>query len=173
MAWVCPLCSSNTEEKKLICAVCGQVRPGSGLDFDMNARMGAARHKLAARREPYPVVAPKEAYEAAVALRQSDPEAGFWLLLTYAYRGYAPAENEVGDCYYYGWGVELDYERAVIWFRRAAGHGLCRAQYNLGFCYATGRGTARDKLAAIYWYEKAARQGSLSAQAALKKLKTA
>lgn len=33
------------------------------------------------------------------------------------------AQNELGDCYYYGLGVEQNYEEAVKWYRKSAEQG--------------------------------------------------
>ena len=44
--------------------------------------------------------------------------------------------------YYYGNGIEKDYEEAVKWFRTAAEQGDSEAQYKLGICYYYGYGIA-------------------------------
>ena len=35
-----------------------------------------------------------------------------------AEQGYGPAQAELGDCYYFGRGVEKDYVKASGWYRR-------------------------------------------------------
>ena len=76
----------------------------------------------------------------------------------------ASAQNNLGNCYYYGDGVKKDYVEAVKWYRKAADQGDADAQYNLGKCYSCGNGVGRDYAEAAKWYRKAADQGDASAQ---------
>ena len=55
-----------------------------------------------------------------------------------AEQGHADAQYKLGDCYYYGDGVENDKEKAVQWYRKAAEQGHAEAQYKLGDCYYYG-----------------------------------
>jgi TPR repeat protein len=75
-------------------------------------------------------------------------------------------ENQRGDAYYYGRGVEPDYAKAMEWYRKAADRGLAVAQYNVGVI----SGVARDIEQAKIWYEKAADQGYAPAKAELGRL---
>ena len=77
----------------------------------------------------------------------------------------------MGNCYYYGNGVEVDYEKAAEWFTKAAEQGHAEAQYNLGFCYENGKGVPQDNEKAVEWYEKAAEQGYDDAIKKLEELK--
>ena len=86
------------------------------------------------------------------------------MLRPVAESGYADAQNNLGDCYYYGHGVPQDYTKAVEWFQKAANQGNASAQYNLGFCYEKGRGVQQDYTKAVEWYKKAANQGQVNAQ---------
>jgi len=78
--------------------------------------------------------------------------------------------HAVGDCYYYGRGVEKNQVRAVEYYRKAADLGLASAQYNLGFCYEHGYGILHSRRNAIYWYTKASEQGNKGAAEALERL---
>ena len=78
--------------------------------------------------------------------------------------GYADAQNNLGDCYYYGHGVQKDYTKAVEWYQKAANQGNATAQCNLGFCYYYGYGVQQDYKQAVEWYQKAANQGYAFAQ---------
>lgn len=73
----------------------------------------------------------------------------------------------LGNCYYYGYGVSKDYEKAVYWYEKAANQGYATAQNNIGYCYETGNGVIQDYEKAVYWYEKAAIQDHASAQSHL------
>ena len=74
------------------------------------------------------------------------------------------AQFILGECYYYGWGVEQDYKQAVAWYRKAAEQGNARAQCNLGVCYYNGEGVEQDYKQAVAWCKKAAEQGYARAQ---------
>jgi uncharacterized protein len=79
-------------------------------------------------------------------------------------------ENEMGNRYLYGSGVEQDYAKAMEWYRKAADHGLTDAQYNVGMIYENGRGVTKDIEQAKVWYQKAADQGNAFGKGALQRL---
>ena len=81
-----------------------------------------------------------------------------------ANEGYAEAQYCLGNCFYYGRGVEKNEVEAVKWYKKAAEQGHASAQCNLGYCYDKGRGVIEDKIEAVEWYKKAAEQGNASAQ---------
>ena len=81
-----------------------------------------------------------------------------------AKNGDAAAQDEVGDCYYYGYGTSINYEEAVKWYRKSAEQGHARAQFNLGVCYESGDGVDKDIAEAVKWYLNAAEQGDARAQ---------
>ncbi len=108
---------------------------------------------------------PQELYELGLeAGRAKDYETAFEYFQPAAEQGHADAQNSLGDCYYYGRGVEQDYDEAVKWYRLAAKQGNATAQTNLGYCYKTGRGVEQDYTAAVKWYRLAADQGYADAQ---------
>lgn len=51
------------------------------------------------------------------------------------------AQDRLGDVYYLGVGVDVDYEQATRWYREAAEQGYRPAQLNLGRMYYSGRAT--------------------------------
>lgn len=61
-----------------------------------------------------------------------------------------------------------DYEKAVIWYRKAAYQGLIRAQLWLAYCYYHGKGIRKDTTVAREWLKKAASKGSEDAKEYLK-----
>jgi hypothetical protein len=73
-------------------------------------------------------------------------------------------QNNLGDLYYYGYGVAQDYQTAAQWYRKAAEQGSVAGQCNLGFMYISGYGVAKDYSKAAQWYGKAAEQGSADGQ---------
>jgi len=84
--------------------------------------------------------------------------------------GIADSQNQLGDAYYNGNGLEQDYLKAFQWFLKAAEQGHGDAQYNLAFAYANGVGTQRNMEKAIEWYGKSADQGVALAQYVLAKI---
>ena len=68
--------------------------------------------------------------------------------------------------YYKGLGYEINYEKAVECFKRAAEQGCENDEiyFYLGLCYNNGRGVTQDYAQAVSWYRKAADQGNSTAQ---------
>ena len=58
----------------------------------------------------------------------------------------------LGNCYYYGYGTKLDYEKAYYCFYRAAEQGNKIGEYSVGKCYYYGRGVKRSGEQAAGWY---------------------
>ena len=75
-----------------------------------------------------------------------------------AQSGNAKAQSALGDCYYYGYGVDEDETQAVYWYRKAAEQGDASGQNMLGFCYRRGTGIDQNDDKAYYWYRKSAEQ---------------
>ena len=99
-----------------------------------------------------------------------DYENAVKLFKTLAEQGNADAQFNLGECYYFGRGVEQSYEEAVKWYRKAAEQGNAYAHCNLGICYYNGRGVEQSYEEAVKWFRKAAEQGSTDAKWLLKQL---
>lgn len=80
-----------------------------------------------------------------------------WYLKS-AEKGFAASQYSMGNIYYYGQGVDVDYTEAMKWFALAAEQGQPKAQCNLGACYYYGQGTDVDYEQAFKWYYKSAEQ---------------
>lgn len=80
-----------------------------------------------------------------------------------AEKGNAVAQYELGNMYYYGFGVTKDYKKSFNWYKRSAEKGHPEGQYNLGLAYLFGSGVATDKQKAYNWLLKADKQGHKSA----------
>lgn len=78
--------------------------------------------------------------------------------------GSARAQFEMGNRYFDGTGVEIDFQQAEAYWEAAAQQGMAAAQYNLG-CLLDGSLTGGPSLTtyeperAGYWLEQAARNG--------------
>ena len=81
-----------------------------------------------------------------------------------AEQGNSTGQNNLGDMYYYGYGVEKDYAEAVKWYRQAAEQGNSSGQKNLGYMYYYGYGVEKDYAEAVKWYRQSAEQGYLFSQ---------
>ena len=78
--------------------------------------------------------------------------------------GNSDAQNLLGDCYYIGRGVKLDYNRAVYWYSKSAGQNNAEAQNNLGDCYFLGDGVEENNQKAFELFLKSANQNNVHAQ---------
>lgn len=73
-----------------------------------------------------------------------------------ALEGNAEAQKLLGDCYYYGNGVNKSYAEAAQWYRKSAELGNVKAQTCYGYCYEKGLGLTQSYKEAVKWYTKAA-----------------
>ena len=73
-----------------------------------------------------------------------------------AEKEYEPAELCLGDCYFWGNGVQRDSGEAFRWYRKAARHGNVRSQFMVGICFQKGFGVKADELEAVKWFLLAA-----------------
>lgn len=95
-----------------------------------------------------------------VARGQSVPPARHLASLTrQAQKGDVQAQNELGHMYYMGDGVQTDYSKAEVWFRKAAEKGDADSQFMLGGLYHFGQSVPHDEVKAFAWIMKAAQQG--------------
>jgi hypothetical protein len=76
--------------------------------------------------------------------------------------GYPEAQKELGNVYYYGKGVEVNYPFAVRWWAKAAAQENAAAQYNLGIFYLEDP-IKQDIAMAVMWLERAAANGDTDA----------
>ena len=59
-------------------------------------------------------------------------------------QGHILASIVIGDCYYWGKGVAIDYPRAMAAYKIAAEAGDATSQHQLGMMYYVGLGVAVD-----------------------------
>ncbi|TVQ84000.1 MAG: sel1 repeat family protein [Micavibrio sp.] len=73
-------------------------------------------------------------------------------VITTAKQGDAAAQTLLGAMYLDGrGGMAQDDEKAVKWWRKAAGQGYTLAQYYLGWMHDEGRGVIQDDVEAYFW----------------------
>ena len=77
-----------------------------------------------------------------------------------AERGDPNAQQQLGNYYYYGHGVQQDYAEAQKWLRAASEQGQCWASFALGQMYEEGAGVPQDFAESMRWTRLAAEQGN-------------
>lgn len=86
------------------------------------------------------------------------PELAAQLYRRAAQQGHSGAQNWLGFCYQFGFGVTLDYARAVNWYRKSSEQGFPAAQNNLGMLYLSGKGVSQDLLKAATLFRAAVKK---------------
>ena len=81
--------------------------------------------------------------------------------MRYAKRGNAEAQYNLAVCYYYGYGVQQNYELAAYWLDEAS--KSYNMEFDIGFAYYNS-GTEKNYKKAVYWLKKSARKGNPKGQ---------
>lgn len=74
------------------------------------------------------------------------------------------ANYYLGNCYFYGYGTEINYDKAFKNYFIAASNKIVSAIYMVGYCYEFGHGVEKAETQAISWYMEAAKQDNTSSQ---------
>ncbi|CAN5314710.1 hypothetical protein BH11CYA1_BH11CYA1_24010 [soil metagenome] len=98
--------------------------------------------------------------QAKIAADASRYEEATVMVRPLAEKGFAPAQNLLGDLTR----VAGDDVKSVEWYRKAAEQGNAKGQNNLGMSLVNGQGVAKNNEEAISWLTKAAEQGHPKAQ---------
>jgi TPR repeat protein len=85
-------------------------------------------------------------------------EAFKWFQMS-ALKNNADAQDNLGDCYYYGYGVMTNKVEAVKWYLKSAEQGNNLGAYDLGYCYEVGDGVQQDEVEAYKWLSIAVVRG--------------
>lgn len=80
------------------------------------------------------------------------------------------AQTEIGWMYHVGKHVDVDYKKAIYWYKKASEQGNGVAQSNLGLLYANGFGVKKNLNEAKKLFLEAAKNGELSAMVSLSHL---
>ncbi len=78
--------------------------------------------------------------------------------------GYVEAQYSLGARYRKGLDVTKDYDKAFLWFSKAADNGHLGANYYLGKMYMKGRGTESDPITGLSYIVRSANLGYPEAQ---------
>ncbi|KAI9766962.1 MAG: ERAD-associated protein [Candelina submexicana] len=79
----------------------------------------------------------------------------------------AKAAGYLGRMYFRGEGVDQNFEKARIWFKRGIANGDPLCQYSMGLMYLRGLGVPKDVIKASDYFREAADQDFASAQVRL------
>ena len=74
------------------------------------------------------------------------------------------AINHLGEMYRYGWGVDVDMNKAIEYYQKAVAIDYPYGHQNLGELYYNGEGVGQDYTKAREWFAQAARLGLSHAQ---------
>jgi TPR repeat protein len=89
------------------------------------------------------------------AVDRGDYATALRLLKPLAEAGYPEAQINLGNMFFDGNGVPLDYAESVKWYLLAADHGNTEAQIALGFLYKYGEAVRFDYVQAYKWFDLA------------------
>ena len=96
---------------------------------------------------------------AAAMLSVSAMATDFNQLQRLANQGFAEAQYDLGEMYYFSEGVRQDYAKAKNWYQKAADQGVAEAQHNLGVLYYEGKSVRQDNDTAKEWVRKSCDNG--------------
>ena len=186
MNWVCPVCSTNNKDDARQCVVCDAERPPNSWGLDLQSQIDRLKATLLFQEETSERVDLASMYQRAVALLRTSPEEGLEKIMFCANKGYALAQNmmgelyfggvvveqdyaqnELGDCYYFGTGTPKELRKAFEWYEKSAAQNNAKGQFNLGYCYYSGKGTAQNFEKAFVLFQKSSKQGYMRATYAL------
>ena len=91
---------------------------------------------------------------------EQDSETAVLWFTQSAKQGFAEGQNNLGDCYFYGKGVERNYTKAAEWYTKAAEQKNAEGQVNLGECYQHGLGVEQDTEKGVELFAQAVSQGN-------------
>lgn len=80
------------------------------------------------------------------------------------------ASNSLGNLYYLGLGVELDYTVAARHYLESASAGVADAQINIANLFKQGLGVTHDPMRAFAWYHMADVHGNPAAEFYMKQI---
>ena len=98
---------------------------------------------------------------------EKNPEKAIFYLESAAEQNNHEAMRMLGDIYYFGSGVSVDYAAAFNWYQNAVNDPEKAddiAECMIGDCYYNGNGVEKDDNQAFLWYQKAAEKDNPDAQ---------
>lgn len=95
----------------------------------------------------------------------SSENSEFINLKSAAEEGDIRAQSQMGDVYLFGeYDLNIDYEKAFNWYKKAADQNDAKSKYNLAIMYLNGYGVKKDLSKSVEYYRKSAVQGDADSQ---------
>lgn len=91
--------------------------------------------------------------------KEGDYKTAIVLLRALSDQGHAKAQFNLATLYDGGYGVEIDQEKAVKWYQKAALQGHIKAQHLLALSYCLGSGLIQDFKKCAFWANKVKKSG--------------
>lgn len=87
----------------------------------------------------------KKLWDEALACREAGDEKGYFeKMMILAKQDNGAAQSNIGACFQFGIGVDINYEEAISWYQKAIDHGSTTAMGRLAIMYAWGLGTEKN-----------------------------
>lgn len=112
----------------------------------------------------------RPAANAVSAMASGNYRAAVKLYTEAAANGDRRASNSLGNLYYLGLGVELDYTMAAKHYLESASAGVADAQLNIANLFKLGLGVTHDPMRAFAWYNMADIHGNPAAEFYMKQI---
>ncbi len=97
--------------------------------------------------------------EGYTEIRAGNLKEGFSIILPLAEKGDADAQYGLAILYKEGWGTDIDLEKSLEYYEKAAKQGHVNAMFYTAGAYQSGSGVTQDYSVAAKWYEQAANKG--------------
>lgn len=99
----------------------------------------------------------------SVVKKNSDNEILLMRFRMRAFEGNSIAQYNLGQMYRLGYGIQINFEDAVVWYKLAAAQGNGPAQLALGMMYYKGQGVPANPVLAHMWFTISAMAGTENA----------
>ncbi len=105
--------------------------------------------------------------QAVIVSKKAEYAKAVELYIKSAEKGFAPAQFDLGDHYYFGQGVQENLALAIHWYHKAAEQGYTEAQEKLAWCYTHGIGVEKNSQQASLWQQRADKDDNTPLQLSL------
>jgi len=97
--------------------------------------------------------------EAAALMEAGNYAPAYCIWIELGRQGDPQAQYSLGWMFHNGYGVAVDDEQAVKWWKASAVQGHVEAQFDLGMLFSQGGSVGKDMPKAVSWFRQAATQG--------------
>ena len=144
------------------CPLCRKpLPPGPDKLFDLGSSLFIKVKRAIGRGRPG--VDPKTPWPALSGEQRREVDESRAMLREAADQGHKKAQFYCGVLFHFGYGVEVDYRLALVYYEKGGQLGHAECQHNAGTCYRDGTGCEQNNRRAAHWFEKAAQQNHADA----------